>query len=191
VSGGGVAVENSCVDASKDVKTDVEDVGVNEDVEEVGVNEVEDVGVNEVEDVVAMEAVAEEDVVDVDDVAAVDVTTNRMDNAGRVSEVSMTASRQALAGPDTPSGPIHCLLSDVKPNKLGPSPKKNPGLPFVVGHVILCDVPGHLSGLDPSVRVLQRGFVMEAEDPRYKIRLENCATFWTDTRQSWLKARWA
>ncbi len=32
---------------------------------------------------------------------------------------------------------------------------------------------------------------MEAEDPRYKIRLVNGATFWTDMRESWLEARWA
>ncbi len=84
-----------------------------------------------------------------------------------------------------------CLPSHVEPNEVGPSPKKNPGPPFAVGHVILCDVPGHLSGLDPRISVLQRGFVMEAEDPRYRIRLENGATFWTDTRESRLRARWA
>ena len=32
---------------------------------------------------------------------------------------------------------------------------------------------------------------MEAEDPRYKIRLENGATFWTDTHESWLRSQWA
>ena len=32
---------------------------------------------------------------------------------------------------------------------------------------------------------------MEAEDPRYKIRLENSATCWTDLQESWLHARWA
>ena len=59
----------------------------------------------------------------------------------------------------------------------GPIPARNPGPPFAVGQVILCDVPGHLSGLDPTVSVLQQGFIMEAEDPRYKIRLENGATW--------------
>ena len=73
----------------------------------------------------------------------------------------------------------------------GPIPARNPGPPFAVGQVILCDVSGHLSGLDPTVSVLQREFIMEAEDPRYKIRLENGATYWTDSQESWLHAWWA
>ena len=56
---------------------------------------------------------------------------------------------------------------------------------------ILCNVPGHLSGLDPRASILQRGFIMEAEDPCYKIWLENRATCWTDSQESWLHARWA
>ena len=32
---------------------------------------------------------------------------------------------------------------------------------------------------------------MEAEDPRYKIWLENSATCWTDLQESWLHTRWA
>ena len=34
-------------------------------------------------------------------------------------------------------------------------------------------------------------FIMEAEDPQHKIRLENRATCWTDSQESWLHARWA
>jgi hypothetical protein len=114
----------------------------------------------------------------------------------RVSGDSMTAPVKLCPGPNIPSGPIqHLPPSDLppglEPNEVGPCPKENPGPPFAVGHVILCNIPGRLSGLDPSVSFLQRGFVMEAEDPSYKIRLENGATFWTDTRESWLKARWA
>ena len=73
----------------------------------------------------------------------------------------------------------------------GPIPARNPGPPFAVGQVILCDIPGDLSGLDPTVSVLQRGFIMEAEDPHYKIWLENGATCLTDLQESWLHARWA
>ena len=73
----------------------------------------------------------------------------------------------------------------------GPSLARNPGPPFTVGQVILCGVPEHLSGLDPNVSVLQRGFVIEAEGPSYKIRLENRAMCWTDSQESWLHAWWA
>ena len=31
---------------------------------------------------------------------------------------------------------------------------------------------------------------MEAAHPTYKVRLEQGATVWTNTRESWLKARW-
>jgi hypothetical protein len=45
--------------------------------------------------------------------------------------------------------------------------------------------------MDPKVATLQQGFVMEAAHPNYKVRLEQGATVWTNTRESWLKARWA
>ena len=77
----------------------------------------------------------------------------------------------------------------IEEHELGPSPVKNPGPPFKVGDVILCDIPGQLWGMDPKVAILQRGFVMEAADPRYKIRLEQGATVWTNTREFWLKSR--
>jgi hypothetical protein len=77
----------------------------------------------------------------------------------------------------------------IEEHELGPSPVKNPGPPFKVGDVILCDVPGQFWGMDPKVAILQRGFVMEAADPWYKIRLEQGATVWTNTREFWLKSR--
>jgi hypothetical protein len=80
----------------------------------------------------------------------------------------------------------------LEPHKLGPAPGSNPGPPFAVGNVMLCDnISGLLYGRDPGQSVLQWGFVLEAEDARYKIRLENGATVWTNTKESWLKPRWA
>ncbi len=79
----------------------------------------------------------------------------------------------------------------LEPHKLGPAPRSNPGPPFTVGNVIWCDVPGCLFGGDMVQSVLQWDFVLEAKDPRYKIRLENGTTVCTDTKESWLKPRWA
>jgi hypothetical protein len=79
----------------------------------------------------------------------------------------------------------------LEPHELGPSPRSNPGPPIAVGNVIVCDVPGRLYGGDPVRSMLQRGFVMEGKDPRCKIRLENGATVWTKTKESWLKPWWA
>jgi hypothetical protein len=80
---------------------------------------------------------------------------------------------------------------DDPEDKLGPSPMKNPGPPFKVGDIILCDIPGQLWGMDLKVNWLQRGFVMEANHPSYKIRLDKGATVWTNTQESWLQPRWA
>jgi hypothetical protein len=79
---------------------------------------------------------------------------------------------------------------DDPENELGPSPMKNPGPPFKVGDIILCDIPGKLWGMDPKVNWLQQGFVMEANHLRYMIRLEKGATVWTNTWESWLQPRW-
>jgi hypothetical protein len=57
----------------------------------------------------------------------------------------------------------------LEEHELGPSPTKNPGPPFKVGDLILCNIPGNFGGMDPKVSWLQRGFVMEADHPRYKI----------------------
>ena len=78
-----------------------------------------------------------------------------------------------------------------KENELGPSPPQNPGPPFKVGDVILGDVPGHLWGMDPKVSWLQRCFILQANHPNYKIRMEKGATLWTNTTESYLIARWA
>ena len=75
-------------------------------------------------------------------------------------------------------GPRHVL----EEHELGPSTMMNPGPPFKVGDVILCNIPGHLWGMDPMVNWLQREFVMEADHPCYKIRMEKEATVWTNTR---------
>ena len=76
---------------------------------------------------------------------------------------------------------------DFEEHKFGPSPAKNPGPPFKVGDVILCDIPGQLWGMDPKISWLQRGFIMQADDPYYKIRLEQGATVWTNRSESWLR----
>ncbi len=57
----------------------------------------------------------------------------------------------------------------LEDHKMGPAPKSDPGPPFAVGQVIMCDVPGHPLRGDPIQSVLQRGFVLEAENPRYMI----------------------
>jgi hypothetical protein len=76
---------------------------------------------------------------------------------------------------------------DDPENEKGPSPMENPGQPFKVGDIILCDIPGQLWGMDPMVNWLQQGFVMEANHLRYMIRLEKRATVWTNTWESWLQ----
>jgi hypothetical protein len=81
--------------------------------------------------------------------------------------------------------------ADLEEHKFGPSPATNPGPPFKVGDVILCDIPGQLWGMDPKINWLQRGFIMQADDPNYKIRLEQGATVWTSRSESWLQSRWA
>ena len=98
--------------------------------------------------------------------------------AGRDDNTFLTDNNTftSIASKDTICWSSRSMDPDAEAER-GPSPARNPGPPFAVGQVILCDVPGHLSGLDPTTSVLQRGFIMEAEDPRYKIRLENGATW--------------
>ncbi len=79
----------------------------------------------------------------------------------------------------------------LEEHELEPSPTKNTGPPFKVGDMILCNIPGNFGGMDPKVSWLQQGFVMEADHPYYKIQMEKGAMVWTNTRDSWLKARWA
>jgi hypothetical protein len=60
----------------------------------------------------------------------------------------------------------------IEEHELGPSLVNNPGPPFKLGDVILCNIPGQLWGMEPKVACLQQGFVMEAAHPSYKIQLE-------------------
>ena len=84
-------------------------------------------------------------------------------------------------------GPRH-VLEEHKLG-LGPGTMMNTGPPFKVRDVILCNIPGHLWGMDPLVNWLQQGFIMEADHPCYKIRMEKGATVWTTTGESWLRPR--
>ena len=81
--------------------------------------------------------------------------------------------------------------ADCEEHKFGPSPATNPGPPFKVGDIVLCDIPGKLWGVDPKINCLQRGFIMQADDPNYKIRLEQGATVWTNRSEFWLQLHWA
>jgi hypothetical protein len=108
--------------------------------------------------------------------AAKDRVHNGVDTRG--FNGSMMASITALPGPDMPSSSVlhkttpwnlQAGKGGLEGHELGPPPRSNMGPPFPVGHVIKCDVPGCLYGLDPGWSLLQRGFILEAEDPRYKI----------------------
>jgi hypothetical protein len=83
------------------------------------------------------------------------------------------------------------LLED---HEIAPPPRFNPGSPFAVGEVIMCDVPGHPRGVHyiPGhphgvPNGLRRGFfVLQSKHPRYQIHLESGQTVWTHTGESWL-----
>ncbi len=70
------------------------------------------------------------------------------------------------------------LLED---HVIGPPPRFNPGPPFDVGEVIICDIPGHPHGVcyipghphGVPNGLLQRGFVLQSEHPRNQIHLES------------------
>ena len=64
---------------------------------------------------------------------------------------------------------------------------ENPGLPFKVGDIILCDISGQLWGMDPTVNWLQQEFAMEASHLSYKTRMEKESMSRTNTRESWLQ----
>ncbi len=64
-----------------------------------------------------------------------------------------------------------------KGSSLGP--RINPGPPYAVGDVIMCDVPG-------ASRGLQRAFVLWADHPNYRLRLEEGWTVTTHIGESWL-----
>ncbi len=75
--------------------------------------------------------------------------------------------------------------STLEEHELGPSPKTNPGPPYAVGDVILCDPPGQ--------ERLQRAYVLDADHPRYKLRLESGRTLSTFVGRTgaWLTPRYA
>ncbi len=77
----------------------------------------------------------------------------------------------------------HCNRDEPDGKHL-PAPKSDPGPPFAVGQVILCNVPDHVHGGVPFTSSIERGF-------RYKIRLERGTTVWTNMTESWLQPRWA
>jgi hypothetical protein len=113
--------------------------------------------------------------------------TNQDTITSLASEETLCCSRQTRVeyeGYDDPDDP------DDPENELGPSPMENPGPPFKVGDIILCEIPGQLWGMDPKVNWLQRGLVMEANHPSYKFRMEKGAMVWANTRESWLWPRW-
>jgi hypothetical protein len=80
-------------------------------------------------------------------------------------------------------------VGDLEKSEIKPTLQLNPGPPFAVGNVIMYDVSGHALGMDPMG--LQRGFVLEADHPKYQIRLETGARVHTNARESWLQPRYA
>ncbi len=93
----------------------------------------------------------------------------------RQDEQEMTA-----AGPDT----LPCGPHGLEKHEIGPAPKQNPGPPFAVGDVIMCNVLGSIKGL-------QRGFIFMVNHPKYCIQLEEGRTVGTSTGESWLSPCWA
>jgi hypothetical protein len=69
----------------------------------------------------------------------------------------------------------------VKPvlekHEVGLAPKHNPGPPFVVGDVIMCNVLGSIKGM-------QQGFVLMADHPKYCIQLKEGRTVGTSIRRT-------
>ena len=57
----------------------------------------------------------------------------------------------------------------LEDHEVGPTPRSNPGPPFAVGDVIMCDAPGHLLGTIDTRTRLQRAFVLKADHPRYRL----------------------
>ncbi len=76
----------------------------------------------------------------------------------------------------------------LEEHEIGPGPKLIPDLPFVVGDIIMCDIPGRQC---EDLLRLQQGFVLKADHPRYRIKLEDGETVWTHIGKSWLRPRWA
>ncbi len=77
----------------------------------------------------------------------------------------------------------------LEEHEIGPGPTLNPGPPFAVGDIIMCNIQGRKFSPDPLR--LQRGFILKADHPRYWIKLEDGGTVWTHVGKSWLTPRWA
>jgi hypothetical protein len=63
-----------------------------------------------------------------------------------------------VAGPGT----LPCGLHGLEEHEFGPAPQHNPGPPFGVGDIIMCNLPGSKKGL-------QLVFVLMANHPKYQI----------------------
>lgn len=57
------------------------------------------------------------------------------------------------------------LPGDLEPHEIGPPLKRNPGPPFRVGDVLHCEIAARA--------YIQNGVILEADDPRYLIKLDD------------------
>ena len=73
------------------------------------------------------------------------------------------------------------VLDDLEEHEVG-GILYNPGPPFAIGDVIMCDV---------ARQGMQRAFVLKANHPRYTLRLEDGTTVGTSTYEAWLAPRYA
>ncbi len=71
----------------------------------------------------------------------------------------------------------------LEEHELGPEQKRNPGPPFTVGDIIMCNIWGTAG--------LQRAFVLLADQPKYWLCLEEGKTIGTHIGEAWLSSRWA
>ncbi len=71
---------------------------------------------------------------------------------------------------------------ELEEHELGPKPKKNPGPPFAVGDVIMCNICGTAG--------LQQAFVLSADHPKYHLCLEEGRTVGTHVGEAWMSPRW-
>jgi hypothetical protein len=77
-----------------------------------------------------------------------------------------------------------CEPHVLEEHNIGPAPKHIPRPLFVVGDVIIYNVPGSIKGL-------QQGFVLMGDKAKYCIQLEEGRTVRRSTRESWLSTCWA
>jgi hypothetical protein len=96
----------------------------------------------------------------------------------RLSDTNMvtsTASAETLKLRKLPKRPQGSTLEE---HELGPEPPKNPGPPFAVGDIIMCEVRGTAG--------LQRAFVLCADHPKYRLCLEEGKTIGTHIGKAWM-----